>query len=94
VDHDTATGRALEEQIRDLLAHRSAGATICISEAARALHRTRTGDAADEGWRDLMDPARAAAGRLVAAGEVVITQGGEVVDPATARGPIRVRRAD
>jgi hypothetical protein len=29
----------------------------------------------------------------VARGEVVITQGGHVVDPSTAKGPIRIRRA-
>jgi hypothetical protein len=39
-----------------------------------------------------MDPAREAARRLVEAGEVVITQKGEVIDLATARGPIRIRR--
>ncbi len=47
----------------------------------------------DEDWRDLMEPARQAARRLVDRGSVVITQGGEVVDPATAKGPIRIRRA-
>lgn len=78
--------RALEEQILELLAHRDPGKTICISEAARAVGTA-------EGWRELMEPARQAARRLVAAGEVVITQGGEVVDPETARGPIRVRSA-
>jgi len=39
-----------------------------------------------------MEPARQAARRLVDAGEVEITQRGAVVDPATARGPIRIRR--
>jgi hypothetical protein len=39
-----------------------------------------------------MEPARAAARRLVARGEVEITQGGRVVDPSTAKGPLRVRR--
>lgn len=82
--------RALEEQILDLLTRRAAGATICISEAARGVHAARGAD--DEGWRELMEPARRAAARLVASGDVVVTQGGEVVDPATARGPIRVRR--
>lgn len=77
---------ALEAAILDLLARRDAGKTICVSEAARAVRPD------DEAWRDLMDAARDAARRLVAAGEVVITQGGEEVDPATARGPIRVRR--
>jgi hypothetical protein len=39
-----------------------------------------------------MEPAREAARRLVAEGQVQITQGGSVVDPATAKGPIRIRR--
>lgn len=81
--------RALEECIRSLLAGRAGGATICPSEAARAV----AGDADEHAWRDLMEPARRAARRLVAAGEVEITQGGRVVDPSTAKGPIRIRRA-
>lgn len=79
--------RALEESIRSMLSGRAAGATICPSEAARAV----AGDD-DEAWRDLMEPARRAARRLVSTGEVEITQGGRVVDPSTAKGPIRVRR--
>ena len=39
-----------------------------------------------------MEPARRAARRLVASGEVEITQAGRVVDPSTAKGPIRIRR--
>jgi hypothetical protein len=76
--------RALEAAILALLAQRDVGKTICPSDAARAV--------SDEGWRELMEPARRAAGRLVAAGEVVVTQGGEVVDLETARGPVRIRR--
>jgi hypothetical protein len=76
--------RRLEETIRDLLGARAAGATMCPSEAARAV--------GGEDWRDLMEPARRAARRLVTAGEVEITQGGHVVDPSTAKGPIRIRR--
>ncbi|MEI5584181.1 MULTISPECIES: DUF2256 and DUF3253 domain-containing protein [unclassified Agromyces] len=76
----------LEEAIRALLADRAASATICPSEAAR-----RVGG--DDGWRELMEPARRAARRLVASGEVEITQRGQVVDPSTAKGPIRIRRA-
>ena len=79
VDHD------LESAIVGLLARRAGDATICPSEAAKAVD--------PEGWRDLMEPERAAARRLVTAGDVVITQGGRVVDPSTARGPIRIRRA-
>ena len=80
----TDTDRALEASIRSLLDSRKGGATICPSEAAR--------EVGGEDWRDLMEPARRAARRLVAAGEVEITQGGKVVDPSTAKGPIRVRR--
>ena len=78
------SGRELERTVLSLLDERAAGATICPSEAARAV--------GGDGWRELMEPARAAARRLVAAGEVEITQRGSVVDPSTARGPIRVRR--
>ncbi len=74
----------LEAAITDLLAARAGGATICPSEAAR-----RVGG---DDWRDLMEPARRAARRLVDAGEVEITQAGHVVDPSTAKGPIRIRR--
>lgn len=92
----TDTDRALEASILDLLATRSRTSTICPSEAARAVGGART-DGADgddgEAWRELMEPARRAARRLVAAGEVEVTQGGRVVDPSTAKGPIRIRRA-
>jgi uncharacterized protein DUF3253 len=74
----------LERAIDTLLDDRRDGATICPSEAARAVD--------PEGWRELMPAARAAAGRLAAAGQVEVTQRGEVVDVATARGPVRVRR--
>ncbi len=80
----TATDKALEASILDLIDARAASATICPSEAARAVD--------PEGWRDLMEPARQAARRLVARDEVEITQGGHVVDPSTAKGPIRIRR--
>ena len=78
------TDSALERAVLDLLDARAGGATICPSEAARAV--------GGEEWRALMEPARSAARRLVARGEVEVTQAGRVVDPSTARGPIRVRR--
>ncbi|GAB5077812.1 DUF3253 domain-containing protein [Arthrobacter sp. AD-310] len=78
-------GQQLEAKILELLAARAATSTICPSDAARAVG----GDT----WRGLMEPAREAARRLVEAGEVEITQGGSVVDPLTARGPIRIRKA-
>lgn len=77
--------RELEGSIRGLLAARAADATICPSEAARAV--------GGEDWRDLMEPARRAARRMVEGGEVQITQRGVVVDPSSAQGPIRIRRA-
>jgi hypothetical protein len=76
--------RQLERTIDVLLDQRRDGATICPSEAARAVD--------PEGWRALMPAAREAAGRLAAAGDVEVTQRGEVVDVATARGPVRIRR--
>ncbi|MFE7094728.1 DUF3253 domain-containing protein [Streptomyces erythrochromogenes] len=82
------TGRRLEQAIVTLLEQRGPTATICPSDAARAVY---AGDG--DGWRDLMEPARRAARRLVTAGEVEITQGGRTVDPAGARGPVRIRRA-
>lgn len=86
-DHRDEDLQDLQDTILELLSRRRAGATICPSEAARAV----AGPGGD--WRPLMDRARAAAAHLVEAGEVVITQRGEVVDPATARGPVRIRRA-
>ncbi len=73
-----------ERTIGELLDQRRAEASICPSEAARAVD--------PEGWRELMPAARAAAGRLATAGEVEVTQGGAVVDVAGARGPVRIRR--
>lgn len=83
----TDTDRRLEAAITDLLDRRARTSTICPSDAARAVG----GDDQDT-WRALMEPARRAARRLVARGEVEITQGGRVVDPSTARGAIRIRR--
>ncbi len=79
----------LEATILKLLDQRGAGKTICPSEAARAI--AASDDKAQ--WDPLMEPARAAARRLVSDGKIVITQGGVVVDPSKAKGPIRLRKA-
>ena len=79
-------GRRYEDAVLALLDGRAEGATICPSEAARSV------GGAD--WRALRPSVRTAAGRLVARGQVEITQGGEVVDGATATGPIRIRRVE
>ena len=78
------TDRQLEQAIETLLDARARTATICPSEAARVV--------GGEDWRPLMEPARMAARRLVATGRLEITQGGRVVDPSRAKGPIRLRR--
>ena len=79
----TKVDAELESKILELLGQRASTATICPSDAARAV---RPDDS-----RDLMEPARRAARRLVAGGVVTITQGGRPVDPSTAKGPIRIR---
>lgn len=79
----TKVDAQLESTILELLGQRAASATICPSDAARAVR--------PDDWRDLMEPARRAARRLVARGSVTITQGGTPVDPSTAKGPIRIR---
>jgi hypothetical protein len=74
---------ALEDAIILLLKQRARSATICPSEAARLVE--------SEDWRSLMERTRRAARRLVGQGRLEILQGGRVVDPSTARGPIRLR---
>jgi hypothetical protein len=79
-----ATDLALEQQIIDLLRVRARDASICPSEAVRALF--------SDGWQPHMEAARQAARRLVAREMIEITQQGKRVDPSTAKGPIRLRR--
>lgn len=81
----TATDSALEDAIVGLLGARARDASICPSEVARQV--------GGESWQSLMEPTRMAARRLVAQGKVQITQGGKVVDPSRAKGPIRIRLA-
>ena len=76
------TRERLAAAMRTLLRQRDEGKTICPSDAARV--------AGGEAWRDLMDEARAVAAELHAAGVVEVRQRGERVDPAAARGPIRL----
>ena len=73
--------------ILELLAERGRDKTICPSEAAKLVGGKDTRN----DWESLMEPAREAARRLVAAGRIVITQNGHIVDPSTAKGPIRLR---
>jgi hypothetical protein len=70
--------------ILELLEQRDPGMTICPSDAARAL-------GGDDGFRPLMDLVRDAAGELVEAGRIEVTQHGEPVVLDRAKGPIRLR---
>jgi hypothetical protein len=79
-------GDQLEAIILEELTSRKCGASICPSEIARKQFP------AD--WRERMEEVRQAARRLVANGRIEITQGGQVVDPSTAKGPIRLRLKD
>jgi hypothetical protein len=76
----------LEAAILTLLSARVDTATICPSEAARLVG----GDT----WREMMEPAREAARRLQNDGLVLITQKGRLVDPSTAKGPIRINKVE
>ena len=83
-DPTSVTDAELERAIADLLDARAPTSSICPSDAARAVAPTD--------WRPLMEPVRRVARQMMSAGEVEITQRGAVVDPATAKGPIRIRR--
>lgn len=78
-------GERLEREILRLLEARAGSATICPSEAARAVF-------GEDQWTGRMEEARRAGRRLAAAGRIEVTQNGRVVDPTDAKGPIRYRR--
>ena len=87
----SAGDQACEILILRWLNERPCGTSICSSEVAHAL--AVANGCIDDEWRQLLEPARAAARRLVAGGGVVITQSGGVVDPSTTKGPFRIRWA-
>ena len=72
-----------ETQIMDLLKIRGFDKTICPSEI---LPDNQKSD------HLIMEQVRSSARLLVAQGEIVITQKGQIVDPSTAKGPIRLKR--
>ncbi len=75
----------IRETIDGLLDARKDGATICPSDAARALRP-------DGDWRALMDDVRRVAADEVEAGRLEVRQRGERVVPSEAKGPIRLAR--
>jgi hypothetical protein len=81
----SAQEKQLEATLLKLLHARKSGASVCPSEVARTVDQDH--------WETLMEPTRCAARRLVAQGIVEITQAGIIVDPSSARGPIRIRLA-
>ncbi len=80
----------LTDRIHDvmlrLLEARRTTATICPSDAARALAEDLKCE-----WRDLMRPVRYVAGLMVEQGVIEIVQNGRRVAIGDARGPIRLR---
>lgn len=73
--------------VRALTTKRGPGATICPSDAARAV--------GGAGWCDDLDRARAVGRALAIAGEVEVVQGGEPIDPESQwHGPVRLRTVD
>ena len=80
----------LADRIRDtllgLMAQRHGAATICPSDAARAI-----GAQINAPWRDLMRPVRAVACELAERGHIEIVQPGQPESIDQARGPIRLR---
>lgn len=74
--------QAIAAQLLEMVTERGVGKTICPSEVARSLCPTK--------WRGQMDDVRKVATELAAAGQIVVTQRGEQVDPFSVRGPIRL----
>lgn len=76
----------IESVILGLCRKRGPGKTICPSEVARNLFQSD--------WRPRMEEVRIEARRLANRGDIIITQGPNVLDPAKSfRGPIRLRLA-
>lgn len=71
-----------ENEILNLLRSRGRNKTICPSEVL--------GDG-EKSNKEVMELVRQSARRLVQKDLIEIVQGGQVVDPSTAKGPIRLR---
>jgi len=77
------TDAAIRDRLLTIARDRAPDKTLCPSEVARSLSA--------EAWRDLMPQVRAVGVALADAGQIVVTQKGQIVDPRTASGPIRYR---
>ncbi|HEY0707875.1 MAG TPA: DUF4385 family protein [Polyangia bacterium] len=78
------SAKQFEKAVLAVVADRGT-ATACPSEVARAMD--------PKGWRQLMEPVRAAVARLQQRGQVDVYQHGKPVRLEEARGPIRLRSA-
>ncbi len=86
---DVPTDEAIAQAIEALLRARTAGASICPSDAARSLR--------PDGWRPLMPAIRRVAATLAREGRLRITQreravSADEIEQNRVRGPIRLRR--
>lgn len=77
--------QAIARVILELAAERGPAASICPSEAARALA------GAGPDWRSLLAPVRRVAAALARGGQIDILRHGKPIDPAAMRGVIRLR---
>ena len=73
----------LKSAIQELLKSRNTEASICPSEAARVVF--------GKYWRAQMTKVREVANNMAKHNQIEICQKGAVVDPETAKGPIRLR---
>lgn len=71
--------------MRELVAARGPGKTICPSEVARAVAGPD-----EKNWSRLMQPVRRVAVRLAKAGEATITRKGKPADPDDFKGVYRI----
>lgn len=76
----------IQNAILSLLHSRRSGVSVCPSEVARQMCENT-----DVDWRELMQPVREAAQRLVHSGKLEITQRGVPVNPDEYKGPVRFR---
>jgi hypothetical protein len=83
---DEGVRQRADAAIDALLAHRGPDRTICPSDVARVVDGAA--------WRTRMDAVRDVVRERARAGDVVVTQRGEPLDPTTPwKGPVRVRRS-
>ena len=73
----------IRQEILAQVQRRGVEKTICPSDVARSL--------SPHHWRDLMPQVRDVGISLAEAALIYVTQRGQIVDPKTAKGPIRYR---